>query len=289
MGATRLAAHPYRGLWAAIATMHGKERAIAPVLCRWFNITVTTAPGIDTDALGTFTGETARQGSMVDAARAKARIAIERTGAALGIGSEGAFGPHPYVPFLASGQEVLLLLEAKTGHEIIVHRTTPTNFAHVVLSASDDPSSFLDGVRFPEHAVIVRPEDTGDMSALAKGLRNMEAVHAAISEVAQRSSTGKVMLQTDMRAHLNPTRMASIGRTAKLLAVRTARCCPSCKAPGFGITDVARGLPCADCGLPTDLVRAEIHGCRACDQTMHRFKRSDLARAEARWCQYCNP
>ncbi len=71
MGSSRLAAHPYRGLWAAIATMHGKEHAIAPALCGWFDMTVTVAPGIDTDALGTFTGEIARAGTMVDAARAK--------------------------------------------------------------------------------------------------------------------------------------------------------------------------------------------------------------------------
>lgn len=104
--------HPYRGRWAAIATMHGKERAIAPVLCRWFDMAVTTAPGVDTDAFGTFTGEISRQGTMLDAARAKARIAIARTGAPIGIGSEGAFGPDPEVPLVVSGRELLLLREA---------------------------------------------------------------------------------------------------------------------------------------------------------------------------------
>ena len=269
--------------------MHGKDRAIAPHFCRWFGMTVTTALGFDTDALGTFSGEIERTGTMVDAARAKALLAIERTGAHIGIGSQGAFGPHPYVPFLASGQEVLLLREANSGHEIIVHRRSQTNFAHVILSSFDDPLSFLRDVGFPEHAVIVRPGDPTDRSVLAKGLRDLEAVQTAIQEVAQRSSAGKVMLQTDMRAHLNPTLMDSIGRTAKLLAVRTARCCPACGATGFGITDVARGLPCGDCGLPTELIRAEIHGCKPCGHTTRRFERSGRMRAEAQWCQYCNP
>ncbi len=289
MSAGRLAAHPYRCLWAAIATMHGKERAIAPVLCRWFDMTVTTAPGIDTDALGTFTGEIERQGTQIDAARAKALLAIERTGAPIGIGSEGAFGPDPYMPLVAMGLEVLLLRYAKTGHEVIVHRRTRTNFAHAVLSASDDPSSFLEDCGFPEHALIVRPEDTGDTSVLIKGLRNIDALREAVRDVARRSITGRVMLQTDMRAHLNPTRMAAIRRIAKLLATRIARCCPSCGIPGFGIIDVSRGLPCGDCGVPTHLVQAEIHGCKTCGHEERRFERSNQMRADPRWCQYCNP
>ena len=65
--------HPYRGLWAAVATMHGKERAIAPPLCQWFDMTISTAPGIDTDALGTFTGEIARKGTMRDSFLADVR------------------------------------------------------------------------------------------------------------------------------------------------------------------------------------------------------------------------
>lgn len=44
--------------------MHGKERLIALPLCPWFNITVSTALGIDTDALGTFAGKIARKGTL---------------------------------------------------------------------------------------------------------------------------------------------------------------------------------------------------------------------------------
>lgn len=269
--------------------MHGKERAIAPVLCRWFDMTVTTAPGIDTDALGTFTGEIARRGTMVDAARAKARLAIKRTGAHVGIGSEGAFGPHPHIPFLASGQEVLLLLDATTGHEVIVHRRTPTNFDHIVVSPADDPEPFLKRVGFPEHAVIVRPEEPADTSVLVKGLNDLERMRRAIREVGARSASGRVMVQTDMRAHLNPTRMAGIARTTKWLALRMARCCPSCGRPGFGLIDIERGLPCGDCGAPTRLVRAEIHGCKVCGHKIRRFERPGRTRAEPRWCELCNP
>jgi hypothetical protein len=289
MGLPKLASHPYRGLWAAIATMHRKERAIAPPLCHWFDMAVTTAPGIDTDALGTFTGEVERKGTMVDAARAKAKLAIARTGAPIGIGSEGSFGPNRYIPFLASGQEILLLREAQTGHEIVVPRRTPTNFDHVIALKEDQIDNFLDRMGFPTHAVVVRSEDTGDVSALIKGVVDPKCFRTAVEEIAARSASGRVMIQTDMRAHVNPTRMAAIGRAARWLALRTARCCPRCQAPGFGLTNVERGLICGDCGMPTELVRAEIHSCQACGYSTRKFERPEQFRAEPRWCQFCNP
>jgi hypothetical protein len=281
--------HPWQGWWAAIATMHGKERAIAPPLCRCFGMTVTTAPGIDTDALGTFTGEIARKGTMVDAAREKAQRAIARTGAPLGIGSEGAFGPDPLIPFVASGLEVLLVREAASGHEVVVHRRTQTNFMHVLAGAPDGLDDFLSRAGFPAHAVVVRPEDRSDTSILFKGLQDRDAVTRAVHAVAKRSATGRVMVETDMRAHLNPTRMAAIGQTARWLALRIARCCPACARRGFGRVDLVRGLPCGDCATPTRLVRAEVYGCTACGHRLERRVRSATLRADPQWCDVCNP
>ncbi len=278
--------HPYRDRWAAIATMHGKERAIAPVLGRWFGMTISTVPGVDTDALGTFTGEIARSGTMLDAARAKALLAISRTGAPIGIGSEGAFGPDPDLPFVASGRELLLLRDSATGHEIVVFRRTRTNYDHVTIAPGDPIEAFLARIGFPDHAVVVRAEPR-DGRAPAKGLRDRKQLDAALGDVFARA--GRAALETDMRAHLNPTRMNSIARLARGLAVRTARCCPSCGAPGFGLVDVERGLPCAECGAPTRRIRAEIHGCSACVTRVLRRERAAALYADPTWCQICNP
>ena len=76
----------YRHETFAMATMHAKERAVARPLSRWLGAAVKVAPGIDTDAFGTFTGDIVRQGTMLDAARAKALAAIEATGLELGLG-----------------------------------------------------------------------------------------------------------------------------------------------------------------------------------------------------------
>jgi hypothetical protein len=252
-------------------------------------MTITKAPGIDTDTLGTFTGEITRKGTMIDAARQKAKWAIARTGAPLGIGSEGAFGPDPLIPFLASGVEVLLLYEAASQHEIVVQRRTKTNFAHEVVSHPDQLDDFLVRVGFPEHAVIVRPEDPSDTTVIYKGLLNRGDVVGAVREVTMRSVSGRAMVHTDMRAHLNPTRMASIEATARSLALKIARCCPQCGKPGFGLVDVERGLPCRDCQAPTRLIRAENHGCSACGYRQRRRERGDRQRSDPTWCDNCNP
>lgn len=278
--------HPYRGRWAAIATMHGKERAIAPILCGWFDMALTTVPGVDTDAFGTFTGEVARQGTMLDAARAKAQLAIARTGASIGIGSEGAFGPDPELPLMASGRELLVLREAASGHEIVVMRRTRTNFDYVTVGPGDSIEVFLGRIGFPDHAVVVRA-DRPDGPPATKGLTRHEDVAAALQAVFE--ANGRARVETDMRAHLNPTRMGSIARLARALAARTARRCPSCGLPGFGITGVERGLPCRDCGAPTRRIRAEVHACGSCGYWMLRKQRSNAFRAEPSCCESCNP
>src|SRR5208283_4118015 len=135
--------HPYRDQCAAIATMHSKERVIAPIMAQWFGLRVERADNIDTDALGTFTGEVERKGSMLDAARAKAKLAIERTGARFGLGSEGAFGPHPVIPILSSGVELMVLIDSDSDHEIAVHRRTRTNYDSTSASPGKDLSDFL--------------------------------------------------------------------------------------------------------------------------------------------------
>ena len=96
----------------AFATMRGKEEAIiAPVLLRELGLPVYVCSGIDTDLLGTFTGETQRIGSARDAALAKARLALHaEPGSTYGVGSESSFGPHPSMPFITAGCEIVVLL-----------------------------------------------------------------------------------------------------------------------------------------------------------------------------------
>jgi hypothetical protein len=281
--------HPFDGRRAAIATMHEKERVVAPVLLRWLGIRVERAEGVDTDALGTFSGEIPRAGDMVEAARAKARLAIAHSGARIGIGSEGAFGPHPLIPFLASGVELILLVDMEKDHEILVQRRTKTNFESAFATPEEDVTPFLARVGFPQHALIVRPKGRCDALGLVKGITDAQALRRAIVAASAMSDEGRALVQTDMRAHLNPTRMKTIDFLARALALRAARLCPKCRTPGFGAIDALRGLACEDCGAPTRRIRAELHGCGKCGFQCVKRERPPSIRAPSLWCDYCNP
>ena len=62
---------------ASLLTKHGKEKVIGEVLNAEVDCFVEHTDTYDTDLLGTFTQETARYGSQLDAARKKATIGME--------------------------------------------------------------------------------------------------------------------------------------------------------------------------------------------------------------------
>jgi hypothetical protein len=273
---------------AALGTMHGKAAAIAPPMAR-LGITLEVPDGLDTDRFGTFTNETPRLGTMDDAVRAKACAAIAATGLSVGIASEGAYGPHPWIPFLPIGREVLLWRNEETGHEVIERLTDEAPcYDNATVFSTDEAATFLASIGFPRTAVIVAPGGPG-AAPLAKGLQDPEAVDDAIQRALNLSGTGGAFLQTDMRAHLNPRRMETIGRLAERLAARLGTGCPVCAAPGWGLLRVETGLPCSWCDGPTLLVRAEIHGCTLCGSEKSLPRTDGACTADPGHCPTCNP
>lgn len=83
---------------AVIATMHQKERVMAPVLERELGVSILVPAALDTDTFGTFTREVKRLGTQIEAARQKAQKALEIAGETLAFASEGTFVPHPMMP-----------------------------------------------------------------------------------------------------------------------------------------------------------------------------------------------
>jgi hypothetical protein len=162
---------PYAGRSAVLATMHRKEEAIAPALSATLGLVVVPAAGLDTDQLGTFSGEIARQGTMLEVAVRKARLGMQGAGLPLGLASEGSFGPHPAIPFFAAGMELLVFVDDERG--IVVSESLiadATNFGHLVVSPGDALEAFLERVGFPSHALIVRANEGSVTAALVKGL-----------------------------------------------------------------------------------------------------------------------
>ena len=57
--------HPYHGQRIALASMHAKEQALVAPFRRVLGAEVVVAPALDTDELGTFTGEVPRPDALV--------------------------------------------------------------------------------------------------------------------------------------------------------------------------------------------------------------------------------
>jgi hypothetical protein len=273
-----LADHPYSGRHAALATQHGKRRALGPPLARRLGLIVADV-AIDTDAFGTFTGSRARTGTAAETALAKARAGMAAAGLDLGLASEGSFGPHPWLPFGAGGVETLAFIDAARGLELTLSSVSRrTNYAHLDVAAGSDIAPFLGRVGFPRHALVVKGPDG---TVLAAGVTDMDAL-ARLAWPGHR-------LETDMRAHLNPTRMAAIRVLGSRLAARLAALCAGCGSPGWGQVDVERGLPCAACGQPTQKIMAIINGCGACERRETIPRPDGVTAASPASCDWCNP
>jgi len=281
----------YAGHSAVLATMHGKEAAIAPVLFDRLGLVVSTAPDLETDVLGTFTGEIARAGTIREAAIAKARLGMTATGLPIGIASEGSYGPHPHVPFIPGGIELMVLVDDIRGIVVAEHLIDDAPmFDHAFGMGIDELTDFLERIGFPDQALIVKPAEASvDVAPIHKGLRGKDELASAITECAASSRDGQALIQTDMRAHMNPTRMATLQRLAVSLAERVAASCPACRMPGFGQVNVETGLPCEDCGAPSIMVRHPVFGCVACDHREKQPRADGRTHSDPRYCLQCNP
>jgi|GEM_PF-1083349 len=239
------AAGPFRaGTRAVLATMHGKERVIAPILREALGLDVVLAAGLDTDTFGTFTRETDRPGTQVETARLKAQAGLRMDPAAIGIASEGSFFAHPHIPFVPMAQEIVLLLERTGGLEIAgIDEGIETNDGHVVATGIEAAMAFAEASGFPAHGLVVMASRDGmpdPRRLLRKDIGDPDTLADAIGQAILLS--GAAHVETDMRAHRNPTRMAAIER-----ATQTS-CSASAAAAPFVTT---RALPrlgaCRDC------------------------------------------
>ena len=280
--------HPYTGETAVLATKHDKLPLIAPPLEVAVGLRVE-AVAVDTDALGTFTGELPRQGPPLDTAIAKARLGMNAAGRPLGLASEGSIGPDPGMPFVHSDREIVVLVDDENA---IVVWESCSSWDVVASSTSagpdEDLGSFLSQARFPEHLLIVRP-NCGAAHPIHKGISSLAHLTAAVAECAAAATDGLARVETDLRAHACPSRRAVIAAAAQRLANRIAARCPACGAPGWGRIDVLRGVPCAWCGTEVPRPRAEIDGCVACEHRQTRSIVSAEVRADPGECPYCNP
>ena len=248
------------------------------------------AGNIDTDQLGTFSGEIPRRDSMLETAKRKALLGVQLTGAEIGIASEGSFGPHPAVPWIPSDTELIVWYDHK--HSWFVSESVislDTKYGKITTDSFDELLSFCNKMGFPSHGLVVRPNTSKKKKHIIKGICSKSELYHSFEESIKVSKDNRVWAETDMRAHVNPTRMKVIQKAADRLARRLQNYCPNCDLPGFGFEKGVKGLPCSLCGAPTEMVKNEHWVCPHCSHS-HLFPRTDgLTEADPQYCSFCNP
>ncbi len=275
----------YKNHNVLLASMHRKEQAIAAPFKTRLACTLKVR-AFDTDQFGTFTGEIARTQSPYETCLLKAKTAAKRYNYELAVASEGSFGPHPAFPFVPSTHELMVFIDRAHGWVIAEQLVSQkTNYAMITINKDTNIDSFLKRVQFPSHALIVKTSDKGYV--LAKGINDSETLlqHLTIGFKTEK----ELLLATDMRAMMNPTRMEVIAELADKLALKIATLCARCDCPGFGFQSTHGALPCSLCGSPTTLYEKEVWGCINCEHQEYKRRKDGLLKVDPTYCDHCNP
>ena len=268
-----------------IATMHEKEKVIGKLFKEHFSVETFVPDNFNTDMFGTFTRDIKRSGNQLEAARKKARHALEKTGADIAIASEGSFPPHPSLPFVTSNLELVLLVDKESKVEVRGHsRTSNTNYNHKEVSSTEEAMSFAREIGFPEHGIIVRKNKNS--KKMYKDIRDWQELEDVTKKLLASFFTKTIFLEADMRAHRNPTRMKAIEEATLDLLKNIKNVCPNCGTIGFCKTQFLRGLPCSSCNIETDIPGTFLYECQSC-QKKEEKKEGEFAKPED--CSFCNP
>lgn len=281
----------YFGKTIILTTKHAKSVVIAPFFWEKLGASILEYV-VDTDRLGTFSGEVERVGSMLECARRKCEWSLNKLGnkVEFALSSEGSFGPHPLIPFVPCDHEMLYFIDRKRDfHLHLSYLSEKTNYRAQSLDSLEALQKFAEDALFPSHGLILRPNGREVKAPIFKGIDAPIVLEEAFKECLKYSSDGKVWVETDMRAQFNPSRMNVIGELAARFAERLATSCPRCNICGWGKIRQETGLNCRSCGSETQLVKAEIFGCVKCDYEETIGRSDGLREAEPSNCQYCNP
>lgn len=277
-----------KGRISALLTKHKKEQVIKPALEKETGLIVKVLDEFDTDVFGTFTGDVERPGTQLETARLKAKQCLEISGFDIGLSSEGSFGPHPTIAFIPYNIEIVMLIDKKEDLEIWGEWAgTETNYSQTVVDSIEKAQKFAASTLFPQHHLVVKPSN-GHPQELIKGISNLQALTEAVNWAISISPDKMVKIETDMRAHANPTRMANILKATNNLINKINSLCPKCSTPGFWLSERRPGLPCEWCELPTIEILSEIYMCQKCKYTLERMHPKG-EKASAGRCQNCNP
>ena len=173
----------FKGRTLCIASMHEKERVLKPLFEKEVGVTCIVPENLNTDELGTFSGEVERKLTPLETAKQKCVLAMQLSNCDLAIASEGSFGPHPIYGFIPSDDELLFFYDKKNNLEIIARElSTQTNYAYDEFQNYDQAIDFASSVLFPSHGLIVKDKNN---QVIEKGITNWEQLKSAFSKAQQ--------------------------------------------------------------------------------------------------------
>jgi hypothetical protein len=277
----------FEGRNLLIASMHQKEKVLTPLLHENLRVTPCVVNDFNTDVFGTFSGEIERKGDAISALRQKCDLAYQTHKIDLVVASEGSFGPHPSYFFVPANEELIMFKDYTHQLEIVArHITTETNFSGEEINTEEALLSFANKVNFPTHGLILR-KSKDNFSEIFKGITDLHVLLNTFLHF--QKTTTSVYVETDMRAHMNPTRMKSIEACGIELIKKINSCCPACTTPGFDVDQVLLGLPCDLCETPTQSILSLIYTCKKCAfQEEKKFPKGKNTE-DPMYCNRCNP
>jgi hypothetical protein len=277
----------YQGMRAWLSTKHEKLDLIAPAMMDHAGIEVLEIE-VDTDQLGTFSGETPRTKSPLETAIAKAKLGLVETGGELGLASEGSIGPDPQNPLLVSDIETVVFVDLE--NELVIHeshRSFEIVAAQKLVGAGSEVDAFLSSIGFPNQRLIARVLEKQELG-IFKGIQTKRELLSVIEKLQELSGGNQVLLETDFRAHQSPSRRKTISVAAQKLAKRISRLCPGCNTPGFGLVRHYKGLRCESCSqLNESAVAKETLCCVKCEYS--EAGRIIATSLSPEHCDWCNP
>jgi hypothetical protein len=141
-------------------------------------------------------------------------------------------------------------------------------------------TEFLISIQFGKQGLVLKDANNGEV--IAKGLTNEDELFLLLQKHPQ------WILETDLRAHMNPKRQQTIAAAGKDLLQRMRSRCPKCAAPDFSVVERSGQLPCSWCKQETNTHALLTYSCALCQhQTIE--KRKDLLLEDPQYCPHCNP
>lgn len=260
----------FNGAHFGLVSLHDKASIIAPALAERWQARLTSSTAFDTDSLGTFSGEIERRLSPVECALDKARRALALTGAEFGLGSEGSFGPAPW-GFGIFNQELVACVPAEGTWSVVGRHVTPVAVTECRYGDTRAVAQFWENLPAGQGVMLI-----GE-GLVAKGILSKEAAMAQLAQWYGEKIPHDLRISYDLRAHQSPLRRVSIAHAVANLLERLASACEGCGQPGFWPDHHETGLPCGNCGCPTNSLRVRTSRCEGCGYQVSSMVEASLA------------